>query len=72
MTHLFHSQNKLTSLPVQIGELKCLSSLNLSNNSISALPAQLTHCSALTILDLSHNQLETLPNNIGITHMYDS
>jgi Leucine-rich repeat (LRR) protein len=53
------SNNKLTSLPVQIGELKSLKWLDLKNNQLSNLPEQISELKNLTKLNLSGNPILT-------------
>jgi Leucine-rich repeat (LRR) protein len=54
----------LSSLPVQIGDLTELTSLNLSRNRINILPAEIRRLTVLENLDLSANQLNTIPPEI--------
>jgi|GEM_PF-1100019 len=55
---------ELSSLPVQIGDLTELTSLNLSRNRINILPAEIRRLTALENLDLSANQLNIIPPEI--------
>ncbi len=60
------SQNNLTGAPQsQIGQLKNLTTLNLSNNSLTGLPAELGQLSKLEILNVSNNKLTGLPMELG-------
>lgn len=61
------SNNLKGPLPVGLGELSRLQTLNLSNNQLSgALPPTLTLLTDLTMLDLTNNQLQgLLPGTIG-------
>jgi Leucine-rich repeat (LRR) protein len=64
-TLLIKFNTELTSLPVQIGELKNLTTLNLQDNSLTSLPAQIGELKNLNKLYLSSNQLTSLPAQIG-------
>ncbi|NXX44045.1 PIDD1 protein, partial [Tricholaema leucomelas] len=55
----------LTSLPPDIGNLKCLTHLDLSFNSLSALPSCILHLPRLRVLLVSHNSLVALPEDFG-------
>jgi len=60
------SSNQLTdALPSQIGQLKHLKVLNLSNNQMTGVPAEIGQLQNLEVLDLSNNQITGLPNEIG-------
>ena len=49
----------------EIGGLKRLSQLDLSENKLTKLPEEMGSLSSLTDLLLSQNQLECLPDSIG-------
>ncbi|XP_051476482.1 p53-induced death domain-containing protein 1 [Apus apus] len=55
----------LTSLPPDIGNLRCLTHLDLSFNSLSTLPSCILHLPSLRMLLVSHNSLVALPENFG-------
>ncbi|XP_064922127.1 p53-induced death domain-containing protein 1 isoform X2 [Columba livia] len=55
----------LTSLPPDIGNLRCLTHLDLSFNSLSTLPSCILHLPSLCVLLVSHNSLVALPKNFG-------
>ena len=60
------SGNNLSgALPSQIGNLKNLKVLNVSNNNFTGVPAEIGQLSQLEILDLSNNSLTGLPNELG-------
>ncbi|KAG5446072.1 hypothetical protein CSKR_103848 [Clonorchis sinensis] len=66
LTCLVLGQNSLKNdLPDVIGQLTCLTTLDLSNNQITSLPENIGNCTALKSLNLQHNQLQRLPNSIG-------
>jgi leucine-rich repeat protein SHOC2 len=55
----------LTSLPVNIGKLTNLISLDLSSHQIENIPISIGNMSSLTALDLRNNQLASLPESIS-------
>ena len=60
------SHNMLTgALQSQIGNLKKLKVLDLSNNQFTGVPAEVGQLRDLEVLDLSDNQLTGLPNELG-------
>ena len=59
------SYNKLTKLPVEIGQLTQLTTLHLSNNKLTHLPVEIGQLTQLTTLNLSNNKLTHLPVEIG-------
>ena len=50
--------NKLSSVPAKIGELKNLKILHLNNNKLSSVPAETGELKNLTYLHLSNNPLQ--------------
>ena len=50
-------QNKLPSLPAEIGHLTNLQTLALSENALTSLPDSLAKLKVLRVLDLRHNKL---------------
>ncbi|XP_065611193.1 p53-induced death domain-containing protein 1 [Cyrtonyx montezumae] len=55
----------LTSLPPDIGTLRCLTHLDLSFNSLSTLPSCIPCLTSLRMFLVSHNNLVALPENFG-------
>ncbi|XP_074950565.1 p53-induced death domain-containing protein 1 isoform X1 [Phalacrocorax aristotelis] len=55
----------LTSLPPDVGNLRCLTHLDLSFNSLSTLPGCILHLPSLRVLLVSHNSLVALPEDFG-------
>ncbi|XP_075281498.1 p53-induced death domain-containing protein 1 isoform X1 [Opisthocomus hoazin] len=55
----------LTSLPPDVGNLRCLTHLDLSFNSLSTLPSCILHLTSLRALLVSHNSLVALPEDFG-------
>jgi len=53
------------ALQSQIGNLKNLKILNLSNNNFTGVPAEVGQLKNLEILNLSNNSLTGLPNELG-------
>jgi hypothetical protein len=60
------SENQLTALPPEIGQLTALQRLDLSENQLTAaLPPEIGRLKALQSLNLERNQLTALPPEIG-------
>jgi len=64
-TKLDLSDNLLSDLPAEIGQLANLTTLDLSWNGLSNLSAEIGQLANLTTLDLSWNGLSDLPTEIG-------
>ena len=65
LTELLLSNNKLTNLPNEIGNLINLKNLTLYNNELTSIPNEIGNLTNLTVLVLSNNKLKALPNEIG-------
>ncbi|KAM9247190.1 leucine-rich repeat and calponin homology domain-containing protein 1 [Leptosomus discolor] len=61
---LIASNNKLGSLPEEIGQLKQLMELDVSCNEITALPQQIGQLRSLKELNVRRNYLEVLPQEL--------
>ncbi|NWV50648.1 LRCH1 protein, partial [Daphoenositta chrysoptera] len=61
---LIASNNKLGSLPEEIGQLKHLMELDVSCNEITALPQQIGQLKSLKELNVRRNYLEVLPQEL--------
>lgn len=65
-TELNLSNNSIDgALQSQIGQLKNLKVLDLSNNKFTGVPAEIGQLADLEILNLSNNLLTGLPNELG-------
>ncbi|XP_055148563.1 leucine-rich repeat and calponin homology domain-containing protein 4 isoform X2 [Symphalangus syndactylus] len=62
---LIVSNNKLGTLPPDIGTLGSLRQLDVSSNELQSLPAELCGLSSLRDLNVRRNQLSTLPEELG-------
>jgi hypothetical protein len=58
--------NKLQSLPPEIGLMANLQTLDLSYNQLQFLPAEIGSLVNLQYLSLNNNQLQSLPSEIGL------
>ncbi|NET39396.1 MAG: TIR domain-containing protein, partial [Cyanothece sp. SIO1E1] len=65
LTVLFLSQNQLTEVPKELGQLSKLTVLSLSQNQLTEVPKELGQLSKLTELYLSQNQLTEVPKELG-------
>ena len=64
-TELNLSDEKIKSLPAEIGQLTNLKELSLSGNQLTSVPKELGKLTNLRGLDLDFNQIESLPDEIG-------
>jgi Leucine-rich repeat (LRR) protein len=64
LTHLGIYNVPITHLPEQIGELKHLESLVLSNTGLITLPDSIGNLSSLALLSLPYNKLTSLPTTV--------
>ena len=55
------SSNTISSLPIEIGKLTNLQSLDLSFNSLSEIPDSITRLQKLTLLNLDENPITEPP-----------
>lgn len=55
------SNNKLKSMPSEIGNMKSLQTMDLSGNLLSSLPASIINLKELNYLNISNNAFNTLP-----------
>ncbi|XP_078415606.1 leucine-rich repeat and calponin homology domain-containing protein 1 isoform X3 [Cetorhinus maximus] len=62
---LIASNNKLVSLPEDIGQLKCLMELDVSCNEITVLPQQMGQLQSLRELNIRRNYLQILPEELA-------
>ncbi|KFO71914.1 p53-induced protein with a death domain, partial [Cuculus canorus] len=58
-------RGSLTNLPPDVGNLRCLTHLDLSFNSLSTLPSCILRLPRLCVLLVSHNSLVALPKDFG-------
>lgn len=59
------NNNQLSSLPPEIGQIRCLRYLYLDNNQLRSLPPEIGELSCLWHLSLDNNQLSNVPPEIG-------
>ncbi|XP_049641842.1 DISP complex protein LRCH3 [Suncus etruscus] len=62
---LIASNNKLVSLPEEIGHLRLLTELDVSCNEIQTIPSQIGHLEALRDLNIRRNHLVRLPEELA-------
>ncbi|XP_068601359.1 DISP complex protein LRCH3 [Brachionichthys hirsutus] len=62
---LIACNNKLVSLPEELGQLRCLTELDISCNEIQTLPSQVGQLEALRDLNIRRNHLVRLPPELA-------
>jgi len=62
------ANNKIESLPDELGNVKKLERIHLNNNALTALPDDIALLSNLKVLSAAHNQIGYLPSNLGQSH----
>jgi len=68
---IYFNHNKLTWLPVQIGHMRSLTTLDLSFNELRFLPPEIGMLTNLKRLLLYENQLEDLPHELGFLYQLE-
>lgn len=61
LTHIYMDNNKLSTFPAEICELKGLEVLCAPRNSITDIPSTIAALKRLTQLNLSHNRIRNVP-----------
>ncbi len=61
---VYLAKNKITNIPVEIGKLKTLISMDLSGNNITELPDNFGKLGRLSQLDISENRISELPESL--------
>lgn len=73
ITEVNLGQNRIESLPAEIGSLKMMRRLVLDNNQLYDIPPEIAGCVALADLRVEGNNLSNLPDEIGrlskLTHL---
>ena len=64
LQYLYLGGNQIENVPLEVGQLSNLLSLNLSSNRIAVLPRELDQLKSLESLLLHHNKLHFLPKSI--------
>ena len=63
--------NDLSELPPEIGNLKKLTQIDVSENVLEYLPEEISGLTNLTDLCLSQNNLDKLPEGIGMYQIFE-
>ena len=64
-TYLYLDDQRIKSLPTEIGQLTNLTKLRLYKNQLTSVPKELGQLKNLNWLDLSNNQLTSVPKELG-------
>ncbi|XP_060843514.1 leucine-rich repeat and death domain-containing protein 1-like [Rhopalosiphum padi] len=64
LTHIYVDNNKLSTFPAELCELKGLEVLCAPHNSITEIPSTLTALKRLTQLNLSRNRIRNVPGDV--------
>ena len=72
LNKLFVDNNKLQTLPAEIGLLRNLSHLDISNNELSELPERIGMLVNLKALLLFDNNIQTLPCELGYLYQLET
>lgn len=59
------SENKLPSIPREIGSFTLLKSLNISHNRLTSIPAEVGNLKKLEAFSMSNNRITTLPASLS-------
>src|SRR5581483_2018560 len=65
---LYLDENKIESIPKEVGMLHNLQRLYLSGNQIESIPKEIGQLHNLQILHLARNKIESIPKEIGQLH----
>lgn len=65
LTQLMLYDNKLVTLPKEIGLLRKLKTLDLSNNQLVSLPSEMSQLSDLQSLNIINNKIDSLPKDLS-------
>ena len=65
LTQIMIMNNKIESIPAEIGNMSELQKLDLSRNKISSIPKEIGNLSNLKTLKLNNNPIENLPKEIA-------
>lgn len=71
LTCIYLNNNRLTSLPKELGLLKGLTKLDVSGNQLTAIPPQLGMLTNLKEFLLFDNDIQTLPNELGTLYQLE-
>ena len=60
------NNKNLIRLPIEIGELTTLETLNVNENNLESLPATLANINTLNVITAANNNLSTVPSEFGL------